>query len=287
MPYIFHITGMCSYNPLAKQNASTSAISMYQRLPAICLFLLISLATVVIFIYQYKEYLLHSEVIINIPVVGFIWISYCTCLTIVSKSLIASQSIDRIWHHLGQIETLHNLHFSRTIDFCVFYRHYLLDILLATFCHVLHFVVHGIFNYGLYDFIVKMLSLWLYTVILQAMFHALFYVRLLVFMMTELNKHILNDNNSIVMRIFCTNALEQHTLIKNFKFVKQMHYLLYDISVMINQYFGWILVATFMTQVYDSVNMSFWFIWYMERNSSALLEKAKLLSKYDYFVCRM
>lgn len=277
IPYIFHLTGMCSYIPYLKKNSST--INIYHKLPAITLIFAISIATIAIFIFQYREFHLHTEVVINIPAIAYVFLSSFTCLTIVSKSLIANQSIDRIWQHLANIENLYNLHHERFLDFQEFYRQYFLDIFLVAFCHIQHVTVRATFNYGIHDVIVKMLTLFLFTIVLISIFHIIFYVRLLVFMLGELNKHIL-DENRVENRIFYTIVEKQRTLIESIKYVKRMHILLYDISVMINQYFGWILVTSFMVNSFDSVHTAFWFIWYLDRNSSMALEKAKLLSNY-------
>lgn len=277
IPYIYYLTGLTTYNPYIGTQSKSPASS---RLPSICLFAYIMLATSIIFVCQYIEYMTYTEIVINIPAVAYIIVCCFTCVTIASKSLSANQAIHQIWFHLNRIGNYHKMHYTPSIDMHVFYRRFSLDIALCTYFHVQHIAVKAILNYGGIDVIVKMLTLSLLTITLHAMCHALFYIRLLLSMMAKLNDFIVLAS-PMEERIFCTDAWNERVLIERFKLIKRMYCLFYDISDLINQHFGWIFVAIFVLHAYDVVHTTFWFFWYLDRNTTEPKEKAKLLSKYS------
>lgn len=272
VPYIFYLIGLSPCNPRTSRK-------VINTVPSLLLLFCMVVVTIATFIFQYMEHNLHTEVVINIPTVFFIFLCSFTCLTIIYKSIVSKRTIENVWQRLRSIEYIYNMHNQQPMNFKIFYRLYSVNVGVAIILHLQHIFVRISFNYGTYDIIVKSMTWLLLSVIYATMFHMVFYVRLVVFIMEQINERILLFN-VVNNEIIHSNMWTQNGLMKNFKNIKQIHYLLYDISVMINQHFGWIIVSIFILIGYDSIHTAFWIVWYMERNSTAAVEQAKMLSKY-------
>lgn len=275
--YPFYLLGLNSFNPFLKMNHCSA-----KRIPVIILTLTVVFATITIFVSQYLEHSLRSLVVINIAAVSFIFIEFITCVIIIGKSMEPGRITENLWNNFRLIQQLYTTKFNMNIKFKQFYCIYCCEIGTMLCLHFAHIAVNILFNYGIYDIIVKFMTLVLFSVALATMFHILFYVRLLVHVMQLINERFANSFD-MQCQIFRLDSWKQQVLINNFRFIKQIHYLVWNVSVMINKHFGWIFVSLFLQNSFDSVHTVYWIVWYLDRNED--WAKTKLLSKYFiYFI---
>lgn len=274
-PYIFYLLGLTTFNPFSRQVSNHC-----NKISVLILTVVIVLATTATFIAQCIEHSLQSLVIINVAAVSFVVTELITCLAIIYKAFAPRQLFERLWHQLRAIEKLYAFKFNENMDFKRFHRNYLCEFCAMVCINLVHIIVNIAFNYGIYDIIVKFMTLVLFTVALMTVFHMLFYVRLLLHFMQLFNERFAttNPNDFNGSAIFRLGAWQTTMLIANFKYIKQVHFLLWDISVLINQQFGWIVVLLFLQNSFDSVHTVYWIVWYLDRNED--WAKTKLLSKY-------
>lgn len=270
--YPFYLLGLNSFNPHSKMNQCSA-----NKIPVIILTLTVLFATITIFVSQYLEYNLHSLVVINIAAVSFIFVEFITCAIIIYKSMAPGRIVENLWQNFSSIQQLYATKFSININFNKFYRSYCWEIGALLCIHIAHITVNVLFNYGIYDIIVKFMTLVLFSVALATIFHILFYVRLLVHVMQLINERF-TDSFDIQSQIFRLDSWKQQVLINNFRFIKQIHYLVWNVSVMINKHFGWIFVSLFLQNSFDSVHTVYWIVWYLDKNED--WAKTRLLRKY-------
>lgn len=235
--------------------------------------------------FQYKEYLLHSDVVINVPAVGYVSLSVFTALSIIYKAFYQKEAIRNIWNFVIRIENMYHIQYNQFMDFKPFYHVYLHDVAMVSSCHLIHTGVRVIFNYGFYDLMVKSSTLSLITVVFIADLHIVFYVRLLEHLFKRFNARIQCSNaKDMESTVYSISVWKHHASMNTVKFIKQAHYLLWNISNMINRHFGWIVVFFLLLSAYEAVHTAFWIIWYIDHNSEpdSHIEQAKLFSKYIF-----
>lgn len=273
-PYLFYLFGLTTFNPFTRQITNSC-----NTIPALILATVIVIATIATFIAQYIEHSLQSLVIINVAAVSFVLIECTTCFAIIYKTFAPREHTQQLWHQLKAIENVYKFKFNENVDFKCFHRKYCCEIGAMLCIHLVHIMVNIAFNYCVWDIVVKLMTLTLFTVALINTFQILFYVRLLLHFMRVFNERFSAfEIDSKQSEIFRLGAWQTIMLIEHFKYIKKVHYLLWDISVLVNQHFGSIIILLFLQNSFDSVHAVYWFVWYLDRHEE--WAKTKLLCKY-------
>lgn len=280
LPYLFYMIGLNTYNPYVKTNLPSCRI----RLSTLLLAAFIFIAALITFYAQYVEHTHRSLVIINIAAVSFVFCELITCIAIVYASLTSRQRTQQFWQQFNAVLRLFRSRFAIEMDMRHLYRAYFCEITTISIIHLTHLAVNIAFNYGTYDIVVKTMSMALFTVALLMVFQILYYVRLLLHAMLLVNEKLAEQAKQVgtgsdnEWRMAYSDVWTQKLLVDNFRFIKQMHYVLWEISVIINHLFGWLVIVLFLLNAFDSVHTVYWMVWYLDRNE--YWAKTKLLSKY-------
>lgn len=179
--------------------------------------------------------------------------SIVTIIIVFGQSVMFAERFELLYAQFATMEKLTKLRFR--IDLLEFRNWYSIKVLAVLFSHALNIInVEYITPGNESDSVVDAYLAAIIVIALLTYFHALFYISLLRLFLKSCSENIeLTISHHIQLRRF----------LENFKFYKQVHFKLWEISCSINHLFGWSLIFWFLHTFIMAIYMAYWTFLYL------------------------
>lgn len=283
----FYQLGLSSINPAAVDTASAAVAAKPGRMrkcfgkfhrrviPSMCFFFVVITVTALSF---HNFSLMHISFDNTIYCV-FIICAFATCAMTLHRTPLFSNQSNCLWLALTNYELFvcHRLQIKMT--FGAFRRKYNMYVWISVSLFLALMLAKIAYRIDHANYVRQVAALILIFATLLVNVQILFYVSLFASMIEFLNQHIVDACGAIESE---TGAERSRKYTATFKSYKLVYYKLYEISQLINENFGWIIVSLIMQNANNTIQPFYWIIVGLHEDS--IPSDLRILSKLNYFL---
>lgn len=272
--FVFFIVGQSSYNPYVTDSGKqTTFYKLLQYLPSVCFGIVVYTSAFTAF-YGFTLGDLSMDKAIYFII---IYTRVITCSTLIRRTPLFDDQTKLIILKFKRLEQFSFYRLRVQISFVSFARSYRrkLTICLLSFATLFFAKFTTRFNSANYIRQISALSLLFSTFL--AILQILFYIHLMKYVIRQISKNFA----SILHGKLMVHEIERWTNlthVENYKNFKQIHYRLWELTQLINEQFGWVLVALVLQNLLNTIQPIYWII--VELHKDDIPNNLRILSKY-------
>lgn len=241
----FFLLGQSSYDPYSDDIIKSKIKTVF---PAVCYSICILVLTCFA-IYGLSETVLTFK---NAIYGLFILTMFMTCTLVLQKSPIFGNNSKILWMYFLNVEQLCMQKLQMTMSFTHFNQSYIRKLWKSIGMFLVVLVIKFIFRINKINKVREVATLLLVFSTYITNFHILFYVSLLAYMIKLLNRNTVQLYYDTIRHVNNENERDK-ILTVAFKNYKQIHFKLWEISQLIGDQFGLILVSLFLQNINNTV----------------------------------
>lgn len=251
--FIFFLLGQTSFNPRATNSPRALISQLFFYLPS-AMFMATTYATGIFAFYGIAISQLSFD---NAIYCLFIVNTVITSTTMIRQNMFFDNTMKTIWSSFEALEQMATLRLKFQMSFNEFRVTYARKIrIIVTFFMAL--VTIKIFIRVSYkNYIRQMCSMLLVLLTLLSNFQILFFVSLLTHIIKQINQNVYHLFQNKIQEIDCWNI---KVFVESFKNFKQLHFKLWEITYLLNEKFGWILVSIMLQNINNVIQPVYWII---------------------------
>lgn len=268
--FIFYLFGQNSCNPHLSSVQNWSKLA--NIVPSIISVLSNLFIAIVGIIYRYNYdgfYEQTDSVVTYILLV----LQFLTNLVSMWQSIYYASTFRAIYDKMETVRVYITENLEYKCEFEQFGRQYRRNAIFIAFIYFTSVLIKFTFTSVKTHLVVQSAQMLLLAYTLTDNVHTLFYVELLLFFLVSMTSYVRDYANYSVRRRSHYPAIciyEQTVELTNLRNAKRIYYLLYDVSILINERFGWGLVALLLMNFCEVAYSSFWIFLYLNAYHSHL-----------------
>lgn len=262
-----------TYNAAASPERLRQCCRKFHRrlLPSLC-FLVVMMTASVLSFYNLKFKKINFD---NTIYCVFITCAFATCAMTLQRTPLFSNRSHYLWMALTNYEHFICQRLKVKIAFDAFRRKFNWCVRILVYLFLAMLLAKIVYRIDVDNYIRQIAALVLICVTMLVTFQILFYVNLFASMIELLNQHMVDARGAIECDTSAERSRKFTATLKNYKLI---HYKLYEISQLINENFGWILVSLIMQNANNTVQPLYWVI--VNLHTDNIPSNLRILSKY-------
>lgn len=264
--WLFYLLGQNSLNPLKNRNEYyNKPINVAPAILSIVLSLCIAIAGI-FYRFNYNGFYEQTDSVVTYFLLA---LHFATNFVTMLQSLFYASDIELLLKKFETVRMQTKQYFHYDIEYEHFSKGYRrkASIVLIFFC--VSALIRSFFKSAKTHIVVQTAQMLLLGYTLTDNLHALFYIQMLLFFLSSLISCV--KNLTIQSKLIYKVQLDGNTIMaNNLRYVKQIHYLLFNISMLINNRFGWSLIALMILNFVEVAYTSYWIFLYLSAYHSHL-----------------
>lgn len=273
--YIFFLLGQHSFNPYADDSKHTLFSKINHYMPS-AFFTLLTYSTGVFAFYGIAISQLSFD---NAIYCLFITNTVITSSAVIRHTPIFDNTMKALWMKFEAVEHIANQRLKFRMSFNEFRESYYRKIRIILIFFLSLVCIKVTIRVSRKNYIRQVSSMLLVLFTLLANFQILFYVSLLTHIIREINRNVYHLFQNKIQEI---DFWSVKIFIESFKNFKQLHYKLWEITYILNEKFGWILVSLTLQNINNIIQPVYWII--VELHEDDIPSNLRILSKYMIFL---
>lgn len=278
--FFFYLLGQNSCNP--HQSAARNCSKFTNAIPSIVSILSNLLIAVIGIIYRYNYDGFYEQTDSVVTYVLLV-LQFITNLMMMLQSICYASDIRAIYDKVESVRARATENMRHLIEYEQFDRQYRRSAITVATIYCASLAIKFYFTSAKTHIMVQSAQMLLLGYSLTDNVHTLFYIQLFLFLLastTSCARGQANRSDRQCSRLVASVQMYEHALLlANLRYIKRVHYILFDISLLINKRFGWGLVALLVMNFVEVAYSSYWIFLYTNDYYSHLF-----ISNFLYYI---
>lgn len=276
--FIFFILGQSSFNPHSNTDKKSFFFKFLHFLPSV-LFILLTYATGVTCFYGFRM----TDMSVDKVIYAIIIITrLVTCTILMQRTPFFDTQMKVLITKLVKMEYFasHGLRFQ--LSYIVFDRNYCQKVRIILASYVTLVCAKFLTRVSDINYVRQISALFLLLTTTLAILHILFYVYLMKCVIAQISRNVVNMFHRKIVQIQEFKEWKNLISVENFRNFKQAHFKLWELTDLVNDQFGWILVTLVLQNMINTIQPVYWIV--VELHKDDLSSNLRVISNYIYTI---